>query len=292
VIDMLKRIGIVILVIFSFTFQQIAAQAKDELLKSKLFDTTQLLNDVRILSADEMQGRQVGSPGGIKARDYVIKRFQELGLQSFNNSYSQSFEFSGRGDKKIEGANVVGYLKGRKNADKYLIITAHYDHLGTRNGEVFNGADDNASGTAALFAMAAYFKKYPPKNSLKKERVLLNINMDMIAHNDVNELYVSGTRHYPSLKTYLAPVAKQSKVKLLFGHDQPSPPQDDWTNQSDHYPFHQAKIPFLYFGVEDHKDYHRSTDDFVNINQAFYVHAVETILEAVKVLDKNLTSAL
>jgi hypothetical protein len=64
--------------------------------------------------------------------------------------------------------------------------------------------------------------------------------------------------------------------------------QDDWTDQSDQGSFNKVKIPFVYFGVEDHKDYHKPTDDFVNINQEFYVHAVETILEAVKGLDKEL----
>ena len=281
---------------------------------SKIIDANKLLNDLKILSADDMQGRQFGSPSIVKAREYVETRFKQSGLQILGNSYLQPFEITARNGNKVSGTNVVGFIKGKKNADKYIIITAHYDHIGVRNGEVFNGADDNASGTSALFAMAEYFSKNKPNNSLifvafdgeesglqgakkfvenlpvKKESVLLNINMDMISHNDKNELYASGTRHYPNLKSYLEILAasKDTKIKLLIGHDQPNPPQDDWTNQSDHYAFHQAKIPFIYFGVEDHKDYHRATDEFQNINQIFYVHAVETILEAAKIFDKNL----
>jgi len=74
---------------------------------------------------------------------------------------------------------------------------------------------------------------------------------------------------------------------LLFGHDTPEPKADDWTFQSDHGSFHRQKIPFIYFGVEDHKDYHKSTDDYSTLTKPFYVHAVETILAAVKVFDKN-----
>jgi Zn-dependent M28 family amino/carboxypeptidase len=112
----------------------------------------------------------------------------------------------------------------------------------------------------------------------------------MVAHNDVNELYAVGAFHYPFLKPHLENAAKTAPVKLLFGHEGPNVSRsDDWTSQSDHYSFHQAKIPFVYFGVEDHKDYHRPTDDFVNINQAFYVRAVETILAAVKAFDANLS---
>jgi Zn-dependent M28 family amino/carboxypeptidase len=75
-------------------------------------------------------------------------------------------------------------------------------------------------------------------------------------------------------------------VTLRFGHDSPDlPPQDNWTMQSDHGAFHVAGVPFLYFGVEDHPDYHRPTDDADRINPAFYAAAVELILRAVEALD-------
>lgn len=281
---------------------------------SKIISSSQLLSDLKTLSADDMQGRLVGTPGGAKAREYIMQRFKQSGVKPFGDSYLQPFDFANRNGDKIYGTNVVGYVQGRKTADKYIVVTAHYDHLGVRGGEIYNGADDNASGTAALFAIAEYFSKKTPQNSIifvafdaeegglrgakyfvehlpvKKESILININMDMVAHNDANELYASGTSHYPYLKIYLGPFAKSkdARVKLILGHDQPNPPEDDWTNQSDHYAFHQAKIPFIYFGVEDHKDYHKPTDDFENINQAFYVRAVETILGAVKLFDVNL----
>lgn len=300
------------LLLFLFSFQAAKTQQTQTVPESRIINAKQLLRDLETLSSDAMEGRRVGTPGGAKAREYVVRRFKETGVQAFKESYVQSFEFINRNNEKVQGANVVGFVKGKKNPERYIVVTAHYDHLGTRNGEIYNGADDDASGTSALFALAEHFSKNRPANSIifaafdgeeaglqgarkfvaqlpvKKEFILLNVNMDMIAHNDRNELYAAGTRHYPYLKSFLEPVAKQAAVKLLLGHDEPNPPRDDWTNQSDHYAFHQAKIPFVYFGVEDHKDYHKPTDDFNNINQAFYIRATETILTAIKLFDRNL----
>jgi Zn-dependent M28 family amino/carboxypeptidase len=281
--------------------------------KSNLVNAARILQDVETLAADEMRGRGAGSPEIVKAREYVEKRFKESGLKPVGNSFLQEFALKTRNNSEAQkGANVVGIIKGRKTPEKYIIITAHYDHVGVEKGEIYNGADDNASGTAALFALAEYFNKNRPRHSMifvafdaeeiglqgarhfvanlpvKKEAILLNINMDMISRSDAGELYAAGAFHYPFLKPHLERAAKNAPVKLLLGHDRPELGSDDWTNQSDHAAFHQAKIPFIYFGVEDHKDYHKPTDDFTNINQQFYIHAVETILEAMKIFDKNL----
>lgn len=280
--------------------------------KSKIIKADELLKDIKFLSADEMKGRGAGTPESAKAREYIAEKFKKAGLKMFDKSFIQEVPLKLRGGAGGKGANVVGYIEGKKSPEKYIVITAHYDHVGTENGEIYNGADDNASGTAALFAMAEYFSKNSPSHSLifaafdgeetglqgsrhfvanlpvKKESIALNINMDMIAHNDKNELYAVGTYHYPQLKPALETVRKTASVKLLFGHDNPDLGRDDWTSQSDHAAFHRAKIPFIYFGVEDHKDYHRPTDDFENINQEFYIRAVETIIAAVKSFDKDL----
>ena len=81
-------------------------------------------------------------------------------------------------------------------------------------------------------------------------------------------------------------LAKQS-ITVLFGHDDPKLDYDDWTSSSDHGAFHAEQIPFLYFGVEDHKDYHKPADDFENIQPAFYKTVVETVLEAVRIFDEE-----
>lgn len=301
--------------IFVLLFSAAAISAQDKTAfepKSEIINASQLLKDIETLSADQMEGRGIGAKGGEAARQYVEKRFRESGIKPFANNYLKPFEFTDRTGKKINGINVVGFIEGKKFKDKFIVISAHYDHVGIRKGEIYNGADDNASGTAALFALAEYFKKKNPKHTIifaafdgeesglrgaraflemppvAKEKIALNINMDMISRSDKNELYAVGTYSYPQLKPVLDAAAKKSKIKLLLGHDRPEQGQDDWTNQSDQGAFHREKIPFVYFGVEDHKDYHKPTDDFVNIDQKFYVGAVETILKAAKRFDKNL----
>lgn len=287
------------------------AQSAAEVPESKLFDAGKLIEDVRLLSADDMEGRATDQRGIAKARDYIRKRFNEVNLNPIGSGFEQKLRMSQLGNPHyFDVVNFVGLVRGKKHPDKYIVITAHYDHLGVSKGVIFNGADDNASGTAALFAIASYFKKDQPDHSLifaafdaeergltgsrhfvrnlpvAKESIILNVNMDMISRNDKGELYAAGTFSYPHLKPILEKVQAKATVKLLLGHDDPKLGIGDWTDQSDHGAFHAAKIPFIYFGVEDHKDYHRSTDDFANIQPEFYVRAVETIIEAVKELDR------
>ena len=285
-----------------------AAQTAAKEPESKLFDAGKLIEDIRALSADDMEGRSAERPSVAKAREYIKKRFVEVGL----TPTEQTFDVRVRGQEApVKGINFVATLEGKIKPAKYIVVTAHYDHLGVRNGQIFNGADDNASGTAALFAIASYFKKHQPDHSLifvaldaeekglvgarhfvanppvEKESIVLNVNMDMIGRNDRGELYAAGAFSYPHLKPILEKVQAKAPVKLLLGHDDPKLGMGDWTNQSDQAAFHAAKIPFIYFGVEDHKDYHRSTDDFAGIQPEFYVKAVETVLAAVELIDRS-----
>ncbi|MDI1241285.1 MAG: M28 family peptidase [bacterium] len=311
----MSRINKVLVVAFAIlaALSTVTAQSAAKVPESKLFDARKLLEDTRTLSADDMEGRSAERPTMAKAREYVKKRFNQSGLEPFGSGYEQDFDIRGRGQAAaIKGINFIGSIAGKTKANKYIVITAHYDHLGVRNGQIFNGADDNASGTAALFAIASYFRKNQPEQSLifvaldgeekgllgayhfvanppvPKASIVLNVNMDMISRNDKGELYATGTRLYPYLKPALVKVQKTAGVKLLLGHDDPATGRDDWTNQSDQAAFHAATIPFIYFGVEDHKDYHKSTDDFSNIQPEFYVRAVETIIEAVISLGSEL----
>jgi hypothetical protein len=96
------------------------------------------------------------------------------------------------------------------------------------------------------------------------------------------------------LKAYLTGVARPPVV-LRFGHDVPpapgakrDPKDDDWTRDSDHYPFHQAGIPFIYFGVEDEEQHHKPTDDFETVTRDLFVGAANTILAAIRKFDANL----
>jgi Zn-dependent M28 family amino/carboxypeptidase len=269
----------------------------------------QLLKDVETLSSDAYEGRKTGTKGGEMARNYLIGRFKEIGVKSYlPNTYEQPFEVKGRnGAASIQGKNVIAMIPGK--TDNIIVISAHYDHLGIKNNEIFNGADDNASGTAAVLQYAKYFAKNKPNNTIifaifdaeemglqgakafvasregSLDKIKLNVNMDMISHNDKQELYAAGTFKYPELKSYL--VTTNANLKLLLGHDDPKLGQDDWTNQSDQGAFNAKNIPFIYFGVEDHKDYHKATDEYQNINKTFYIDAANAIQEIIVNIDKQ-----
>jgi Zn-dependent M28 family amino/carboxypeptidase len=129
-----------------------------------------------------------------------------------------------------------------------------------------------------------------------RESLVININLDMVARDAKNILFAAGTFHYPFLKPYLAEVARPPVI-LRFGHDAPKPAtgaagpsEDDWTRDSDHFPFHEAGIPFIYFGVEDEAQHHKATDDAETVTREFFVGAANTILAAVRAFDANLAA--
>ncbi|WP_207426036.1 M28 family peptidase [Pedobacter sp. SYSU D00535] len=276
---------------------------------SKSIRPQQLFDDVKELSSDRYEGRKTGTAGNKMAIDYISSRFRQLGLKSFETSYAHDFRIKGNGGIN-SGTNLIAYLPGK--TDEAIVITAHFDHVGKVNGQIYNGADDNASGVAGLLALATYFSKHPPQHTLvfaaldaeemgllgarafveqpplPIEKIKLNVNMDMISRSESGELFAAGSYHYPELKKYL--FTTNSKIKLMMGHDHPDQGKDDWTNQSDHFAFHQKKIPFIYFGVEDHQDYHQPTDDFERIHQEFFRNSVNVIVEVVGNIDKNIST--
>lgn len=281
-------------------------------------DTT-LLADVRTLASPEFGGRLTGSAGSRLAQAYITRRFQELGLKPFGASYAMPFAFvGGHGSEKKEypsALNLVGHIRGSAYPERYMVVSAHYDHLGVRKEGSYLGADDNASGVAAMLAVAAYFKQHPPKNTIvfaafdgeelglrgakafvaappfPIKNVALNLNFDMVSRNDKNEIYAAGTRYTPALKAVVAKAAAGSTLKVSMGHDSKvpgAPPDDDWTGSSDHAAFHKAGIAFLYFGVEDHADYHKTGDTFEKIDPAFFSKVAKLLVATAAQLDQQL----
>lgn len=273
-------------------------------------DRQKLLSDLETLSSDRFEGRKTGTMGNKLAADYIINRFKESGLKSYKSEYKHSFSFKNSKGEIINGTNLISYIKGR--SDDAIILTAHYDHIGMKGKDIFNGADDNASGVSALLTIAKYFSKEKPQNTLVfiafdaeemglqgakayinsptplKSTIRLNVNLDMVSRNERGELYASGTYYYPLLKEIIKEADNTTGIKILFGHDIPESGKDDWTFQSDHGVFAKEKIPFIYFGVEDHTGYHNQSDKFSNINPDFFYSASNAILRSVILFDKNM----
>ena len=112
------------------------------------------------LASDEMGGRKPGTEGIEKAAKYIENEFYNIGLKKYNSlpTFRQNFEYKG-----IKMFNIIGVLEGQSKKDEYVVVSAHYDHLGTKTeGEgdlIFNGANDDASGVTGVLALAKYFKE-------------------------------------------------------------------------------------------------------------------------------------
>jgi Zn-dependent M28 family amino/carboxypeptidase len=191
------------------------------------------------------------------------------------------------------------------------VVSAHYDHLGVRNGLLFPGADDNASGVGALLAAATWFRAHPPRHSIlfvafdgeekglrgarafvdappvPLETMLLDLNFDMVSRNTDGEIFLSGLYANPQLKSVVEPVRSVAAPIVLYGHDHPRPfwNFDDWTQQSDQGAFAALGLPWLYLGVADHPDYHGPGDTFEHIDRDFYVGVTDMIVGLLSALD-------
>ena len=270
----------------------------------------QLLHDIKVLSAAQMQGRKTGTEGAALAQHFIAQRYASLQLSQFSSDYRQTFSF---GINNV-AANIVGYQRGCTYPEHYIVVTAHYDHLGKQGHKVFHGADDNASGVAALLELAARLTQSCPAYSylfvatdaeegglhgskafvaappVPLSKIVLNLNLDMISRADRRgRLYLTGARRYPALQEELEPHFS----KLQFVHHRGLPrtarsnPRYDWPNASDHGPFHRAGIAYLFFGGQEHPQYHTPDDTWQRIDPEFLAMAMQAIWHTVQWLEQQ-----
>jgi len=284
--------------------------------------TSKVKADITFLAADELEGRETGTEGERKAADYISKRFTEIGINGIfkgEEPYYQYFKKTIRSnpdadepnpdDPVIMGKNVLAYLdKGSKHT---IIIGAHYDHLGygkegslyTGPPAIHNGADDNASGVAAMLAIAERLKDRPMDNNilfiafsgeekglwgsnffvdnspLELDDINFMVNMDMVGRlNEDRQLAIYGTGTSPLWEKLLlstkSPVFKFTMTESGIG-------------PSDHSCFYLEDIPVLHFFTGQHEDYHRPTDDTHKINFAGLNDIISYISTIVVKADKR-----
>lgn len=279
----------------------------------------QLTTHLAVLSADNMAGRKFSSAESIIAQNYLISSLINSSVKPFQKRFLHPFKQSTLFSQKT-GNNVIGYIKGTRFPNQYIILSAHYDHLGKKGAKVYNGADDNASGTAALLTFAEKITKAPLKHSViflftdgeevnllgakafisQQNRLLpqikLNINLDMIAGSkNTKQLHYIDNRLEKILSQdnikHLQELPSSSLIKLKRGFKRDSYSginRTNWTSASDHGPFNSKHIPFIYFGVGIHDNYHTTHDDFKNVNLEFYIQACQSIFEYLNFFDENI----
>ncbi|MDO5509297.1 MAG: M20/M25/M40 family metallo-hydrolase [Weeksellaceae bacterium] len=270
-----------------------------------------LQNHIQFLASDSLQGRLTGSAGEALAANYLHSHLEHYNLQPLlENSFFQEFQYSVRNNPHdpnstiaIEGKNVVAYLNN--NSDKTILIGAHYDHIGRNernnstqanaHGMIHNGADDNASGVAAVLELARVFSQNGEREEanyifaffsgeedglmgskalaayLQEQKVPIAamINLDMVGRmNERRELHIGGLGTSP-VWSDLVERYKPAGVTLAIDSSGIGP--------SDHTSFYNQQIPVLFFFTGTHQDYHKPTDTEEKINYRDLRHITDYV---------------
>jgi len=253
----------------------------------------EVADHVGALAADSMRGRASPSPQLDRAAAYIEAAFREAGLEPGNGtSFSQAFQVAAT--KNGPGGtvrNVIGWIRGvdARLRDEYVIYTAHYDHVGVagfadaQGDSIFNGADDNASGTAALLEIAEAFASLdsPPRRSVvflataaeergllgafhytanptfPLERTIANLNLDMIGRNDPASVEVIRTSSSTLADSALAAAARHPEIGIAAI----DVPDDQLVRRSDCFAFLDRGVDALFFHSGLHADYHGLDDE-------------------------------
>jgi hypothetical protein len=276
-------------------------------------DSGRIRRDIEFLAHDRLEGRETCTPGNDAAAEYIERRFAELGLRpaggrdSSTGAPAYRQEFIARsamaGKAPCRTQNVAAMLRGSDAvlADEYMIIGAHYDHLGRSShgatdalapkDPIRNGADDNASGTAAVLELARLLRGAPPRRSvifvafsaeewglfgskefveraLPHARVQAMLNFDMVGRLRDDRLLVFGVGTATEMRDI---VNSNNRGEYTFGLGL----NPDGVGPSDHTNFYTARIPVLHFFTDTHADYHAATDESSKINAAGTARIVE-----------------
>jgi Zn-dependent M28 family amino/carboxypeptidase len=296
---------ILFLLLFSSTLSCFSQKVTVDTNLTKYMNTItskDLTKHLSIVASDTMEGRDTGSKGQKKAGEYLISHYKTNkipfpeGAISYYQKVPAAFLNAKRNDNLSDSANIWAYIEGSEKPNEIIVISAHYDHVGIKNGEIHNGADDDGSGTVALLEIAQAFQiakneGHGPKRSILfihmtgEEHGLLgssfysqnplfplantvtDINIDMIGrhdefHNDSsNYVYLIGSDYLSTDLYNICEDANKNFVHMALDYkfnDKKDP--NRFYYRSDHYNFAKNGIPsvFLFNGV--HVDYHKPTD--------------------------------
>jgi hypothetical protein len=307
---LIHRIFYINICIITVSFSSVHAQE---------FSAKKIKKHVKYLASDKLEGRGTGTLGEQKSAAYLIKQFEKAGLKPYGE---KGGFLQGYPAKKglppnityVQTANVVGYLDN--NADRTIVIGAHYDHLGKGDqgsslqansvGEIHNGADDNASGTAGLIELAKYYsgnnitekhnflfiafsgeelglmgsKFYCDNPTIDLRTVNCMFNMDMIGRYRTEKGVTIGgfgtSSFWGRSATNIA-----NEVGLNYNID------SSGVGPSDHTSFYLKDIPVMFLFTGGHQQYHKPTDDADLINGEGEAKLLEYIAKVITKLDES-----
>lgn len=266
-------------------------------------------------SSDSYEGRYTGEIGQKKAAKFLKEHYQKNGVLTplGNNDYYQEIPSLFLPENTKASENVVAFVKGSIKPEEILVISAHYDHLGSKGTKIFNGADDNSSGTVALLEIAEAFQLAKEKGLGPKRSVLFlhltaeeqglygskwyvqnplfplknhiaNLNIDMIGRIDdthlenSNYLYLIGADKLSSELHVLSEQTNKATLNLTldYTYNRKNDP-NRFFYRSDHYNFAKNNIPVIFYFNGVHEDYHLETDTPEKINYELLQKRVQLI---------------
>ena len=278
------------------TAEDYAKTITSEVLKTHLYT----------FAGDQMEGRMTGENGNNKAAEYLRNFYIDQGVDGpiEKGNYYQTIPasyFNG-GSNGNPSQNVVAMIKGSEKPEEIIVLSAHYDHVGTENGEIFNGADDDGSGTVALIEIANAFQQAKNEGNGPKRSILIlhvtgeeiglygsryytenplfplantitNLNVDMIGRigsekegND-NYIYLIGSDKLSQGLHDLSEATNKKYINLDLDYtynDDNDP--NRFYYRSDHYNFAKKNIPVIFYFNGTHEDYHQASDTPEKIN--------------------------
>ena len=259
----------------------------------------ELKDHLYTFASDEFQGRDTGKPGQKKAANYLKDNYMKMEIASplGGEDYFQDIPSSFFNNKYNDSENVVAFIKGSEFPEEIVVISAHYDHVGMdADGNIYNGADDDGSGTVSILEIAEAFKEaqndgYQPRRSIlflhvtgeekgllgsdyytknpifPLENTVTDLNTDMIGRIDPkhednpNYIYLIGS---DKLSTQLHELSeevnnKYTQFDLDYTYNDDNDP-NRFYYRSDHYNFAKHNIPVIFYFNGTHADYHQPTD--------------------------------
>lgn len=268
----------------------------------KMIKAEDLKKNLYVIASDEMEGRDTGSKGQKKAGEYIVNYYKNLGISypkalgSYYQKVPSDFMKKRGGGNLPDSENILAFIEGSEKPEEIVVVSAHYDHVGTRGGVVYNGADDDGSGTVAVMEMAKAFQEAKNKGKGPKRSVLflhvtgeehglfgseyytdnpvfplantvVDLNIDMIGRDDPANrgkqyVYVIGSDMLSTQLKVINEAANKrtNNLELNYKYDDLNDPEQLYY-RSDHYNFAKNNVPVAFFFDGIHEDYHKPTDD-------------------------------
>lgn len=319
----MTKLFILLLTVLTFSCnsaQNVAKQVLTRVDYEKTITAEDLKKHLYIIAGDEMQGRETGTEGNNSAADYLRNFYttQKIVSPEGVDDYYQPIpaDFFKRKTNSESSQNVLAFIKGSEKPDEIIIISAHYDHIGVdKKGNIYNGADDDGSGTVALLEIAEAFQTAVKDGNGPKRSILFlhvtgeeiglfgsryyaenpifplnntvcDLNIDMIGRIDPNKkenpnyIYLIGSdKLSQELHDVSEEVAKKySTLELDYTFNAEDDP-NRFYYRSDHYNFAKKGIPVIFYFNGVHDDYHQHTDTVDKIEFELMAKRVQLIFE-------------